>query len=77
VQNGHHGLGKVPLVRIHRVHKTICVPLSPHGSMFVESFLSGLVAYHAGAVSLPQADVIFGQLACNLNYIIFVYMGSN
>jgi hypothetical protein len=77
VQNGHHGLGKVPLVRIHRVHKAICVPLSPHWLMFVESFLSGPVACHASAVSLPQVDVIFGQLACNLNGIIFVYMGSN
>ncbi len=30
-----------------------------------------LVEWHAGAVSLPSGDVIFAQLACPLNDVIF------
>jgi hypothetical protein len=45
--------------------------------MFVERYVSYsalftyLVRWHAGVVSLPPAEIIFAQLACPLNDVIF------
>jgi len=46
--------------------------------MCVESDLyTFLVKCHASAVSLPPGDVIFNQLVCPMNNIIFVYIRNN
>jgi len=46
--------------------------LVSHSGLF-----SDLVIWHAGAVSSPPADIIFAQLACPLNDVIFVCIGNS
>jgi hypothetical protein len=47
-------------------------------AMFIERLVSysalftSLVGWHASAASLPQDDIIFAQLACPLNDVIFL-----
>ncbi len=36
-----------------------------------------LLLWYASAVSLPPSDVIFAQLPCPLNDVIFVYIENN